>query len=138
MRVVRVLGALATLVALGSCGPSTPPAPSVNDFKAGSCRQVAAEVLDVASMTSAVSQGQKSAAAAEDPLTADQGHLKSTVEQLADPSVQQQVRTVIIDIGFFRFTVDHHTFDGSQNKGLAKDAGAIESACITSHPATGS
>jgi hypothetical protein len=126
------LAGLAAVIASASgCGASpAATAPSASQFKAGPCHQVALKVLDIASAAEAIRAGSATAVGAEGRLTADQGQLAAIVGGLAGGPVQGQARSLVSDLGLFRFTLDHGTYNGMQVQAVATDVAGIESGCV--------
>lgn len=105
---------LAILVLLGGCsGDSSdggPAGPDVADFSAGTCRQAAPDVLDLARQVGALGKEPRVPDEAKAAMRATQSRLLTASEQAAGPE-RAELEGLVRSVGLLRLRADGNTYE---------------------------
>src|SRR3954470_10792140 len=96
--------ALASSAVLAAGCTSHSPSVSIEDFTAGTCREIAHTVLDVGRLADEADDRDDGPSQVQPALTANQEKLRAL--RKAPP----MVRDLVVAIGFFRIGLDSHTY----------------------------
>ncbi len=103
------LGVLLVAVLLtGGCSRTGSSDPPVDHFAAGTCRQAAPPTIAVGKLVADVTQHAKTAQQVEPAITQEQARLRALLPS-AGPTARP-LQDLITAIGYFRITLDSHTY----------------------------
>jgi hypothetical protein len=128
------MGILAVTLAAGlaaACTSSSTGDPPASRFAVGTCRQAAPAVISVGHLIHSVQHDHKSPKSIQTAVTTEQTRLRALLPS-AEPLVRPGLQQLISSIGYFRLSLDAHTYTPARLSDLSRAHDAFVRSCTTS------